>query len=84
MAHLPSPQNDGSQTVRDLFRQGRHRLYTTPFSTFEEAVKQQLTGMFGTNGFDAARDIEAITVNRWAPGYSYEYMDLYDPDWEDG
>ena len=55
-----------------------------PFSTFEEAVKQQLTGMFGTNGFDAARDIEAITVNRWAHGYSYEYMDLYDPDWEDG
>ena len=84
MAHNPSPQNDGQQTARDLYRLGRHRLYTTPFSTFESAVEQQLTGMFGRNGFDAGRDIQAITVNRWAHGYSYEYTDLYDPDWEEG
>jgi spermidine dehydrogenase len=84
MAHNPSPQNDGQQTARDLYRLGRHRLYSTPFSAFESAVEQQLTGMFGRNGFDAERDIEAITVNRWAHGYSYEYTDLYDPDWEEG
>ncbi|MEO1936071.1 MAG: NAD(P)-binding protein [Myxococcales bacterium] len=84
MAHNPSPQNNGQQTARDLYRLGRHRLYSTPFSTFESAVEQQLTGMFGRHGFDAGRDIEAITVNRWAHGYSYEYTDLYDPDWEDG
>jgi spermidine dehydrogenase len=29
--------------------------------------------MLGGAGFDAARDIEAITVNRWAHGYAYEY-----------
>ena len=40
--------------------------------------------MFGANGFDADRDIEAITVNRWSHGYAYEYMNLYDPDWEEG
>jgi len=84
MAHNPSPQNDGQQTARDLYRLGRHRLYGTPFSTFESAARQQLTDMFGRHGFDAERDIEAITVNRWAHGYSYEYTDLYDPDWEDG
>jgi spermidine dehydrogenase len=84
MAHLPSPENNGNQTARDLFRLGRHRLYTTPFSSFESEVEKQLTAMFGANGFDAERDIGAITVNRWAHGYSYEYMDLYDPEWEDG
>jgi spermidine dehydrogenase len=84
MPHLPSPENNGNQTARDLFRLGRHRLYTTPFSTFESEVEKQLTAMFGANGFDAERDIEAITVNRWAHGYSYEYMDLYDPDWKEG
>ncbi|MFZ0433807.1 MAG: hypothetical protein WAL86_14035, partial [Candidatus Acidiferrales bacterium] len=28
-----------------------------------------------------ARDIEAITVNRWPHGYGYEYNPLFDPDW---
>jgi spermidine dehydrogenase len=39
--------------------------------------------MFGANGFDAERDIEAITVNRWSHGYAYVYMDLYDPLWRE-
>jgi len=27
-------------------------------------------------------DILAITVNRWPHGYAYEYMQLWDPQWE--
>ena len=27
--------------------------------------------MLGPGGFDAGRDIAAITVNRWGHGYSY-------------
>ena len=34
-----------------------------------------------TGGFDPARDIEAITVNRWGHGYAYEYDSLSDPHW---
>ena len=30
-------------------------------------------------GFDPARDIEAITVNRWPHGYAYSYDTLNDP-----
>ena len=40
--------------------------------------------MFGKAGFDSERDVEAITVNRWPHGYAYEYMELYDPEWEEG
>ena len=40
--------------------------------------------MFGAEGFDADRDIEAITVNRWSHGYSYEYNSLFDLEWEKG
>ena len=29
--------------------------------------------MFGSAGFDAARDIAGITVNRWPHGYAYGY-----------
>ena len=84
LLHAPAPHNNGKQNSRDLFRLGRHRLYTTPFATFEEETKKQLTAMFGAHGFDAHRDIEAITVNRWSHGYAYEYMDLYDPNWDEG
>lgn len=84
MGHIPAPQGDGSQTARDLCRLGRHRLLTTSFSEYEQAIRKQLTGMFGRYGFDAARDIDAITINRWSHGYAYEYMDLYDPEWEKG
>ena len=40
--------------------------------------------MLGSGGFDPARDIEAITVNRWPHGYAYEYNPLWDPDWPEG
>ena len=34
--------------------------------------------MLGGGGFDPARDIAAITVNRWPHGYAYEYNTLWD------
>ena len=34
--------------------------------------------MLGQGGFDAGRDILAITVNRWSHGYSYAPSSLYD------
>ena len=40
--------------------------------------------MLSEGGFDSARDIEAITVNRWPHGYAYEYNSLYDPVWPAG
>jgi spermidine dehydrogenase len=53
----------------------------TPFSAFERNVRDQLGRMLGSGGFDPARDIEGITVNRWAHGYAYGYNPLFDPDW---
>ena len=84
MSHAPAPSNNGDQNSRDLYRLGRHTLYRTPFAVYEQEVKQQLTNMFGHLGFDAERDIEAITVNRWSHGYAYEYNRLFDPKWEEG
>jgi spermidine dehydrogenase len=40
--------------------------------------------VLGAGGFDPARDIEAITVNRWPHGYAYEYNPLWDADWPVG
>jgi len=69
---------------RDQHRAGRAELLTTTFATFEEKIRDQLGRMLGPSGFDSARDITAITVNRWPHGYAYEYNPLFDPDWPDG
>jgi spermidine dehydrogenase len=59
---LPAPQQ---------FRVGRQTLLETSFETFERNVRDQLGCMLGPGGFDPARDIAGITVNRWAHGYAY-------------
>src|ERR1700736_2150108 len=53
---------------REQNRAGRRELLDTPFATFEKNIRDQLNRMLGPAGFDAARDIEGITVNRWAHG----------------
>ena len=67
---------------RDQYRMGRYELISTPFSELESNIREQLNRMLGPSGFDSARDIAAITVNRWAHGYAYEYDSLFDPHWK--
>ncbi|MGH9495626.1 MAG: NAD(P)-binding protein [Candidatus Sulfotelmatobacter sp.] len=64
---------------KEQYKAGRWELYTTPFSTFERNIRAQLGDILGGGGFDAARDILAITVNRWPHGYAYEYNPLFEP-----
>jgi spermidine dehydrogenase len=69
---LRTPCSPGASR-RDQYRAGRYELLSTKFETMERNIREQLQGMLGEAGFDAARDIEGITVNRWAHGYAYEY-----------
>ena len=69
--------------LRDQFRAGRMELMATTFSKFERSIRDQLGRMLGGAGFDPARDIEGITVNRWAHGYAYTPNSLFDPDWKE-
>jgi spermidine dehydrogenase len=59
---------------------GRAELLATSFETFERRIRDQLGRTLGNGGFDPARDITAITVNRWPHGYAPEYNPLFDPD----
>jgi spermidine dehydrogenase len=70
--------------VRDQQRAGRGKLFATKFETFERNIREQLGRMLSPGGFDPARDIQGITVNRWPHGYAYEYNSLYDPEWPAG
>ena len=71
------------KSARDQHRAGRFELMSTPFSTFERNIREQLGAMLGTTGFDAARDIRGITVNRWAHGYAFSPNPLFDTDWKE-
>jgi spermidine dehydrogenase len=71
-------------SAREQQRAGHYELLATPFETFERNIRDQLGRVLGSGGFDPARDIEAITINRWPHGYAYEYNPLWDPDWPEG
>ena len=71
-------------SMREQYRAGRHRMLAMSFEDFEREIRIHLGGMLGGGGFDAARDILAITVNRWPHGYAYDHDTLFDPDWPEG
>ena len=64
---------------KEQHRMGRADLLAATFETFERKIRDQLGRTLAGGGFDPARDIEAITVNRWPHGYAYSYDTLNDP-----
>jgi spermidine dehydrogenase len=70
---------DQGLSQREQSVKGTQRLYEMSFDDYEDLTLSQLNGSLAAGGFDAERDIAAITVNRWPHGYAYEYNDLHDP-----
>jgi spermidine dehydrogenase len=69
--------------VRDKMRVLRAGMYTTPFEVFERNARELMGRALGSGSFDPARDIEAITVNRWPHGLTLGSNMLFDPNWTD-
>ncbi|MBO6504127.1 MAG: NAD(P)/FAD-dependent oxidoreductase [Kordiimonadaceae bacterium] len=79
MCHVPwVPDVQGP----DQWRVGRAQILSTPFETFEEQAKLQLNQALAGAGFDADRDISAITVNRWSHGYAYAGDAFWEPEYK--
>jgi spermidine dehydrogenase len=55
----------------EQFREARYRMLELQFRDYEVEVREHLGGMLPKNMFDFDRDVESISVNRWAHGYSY-------------
>ncbi|MDE0366899.1 MAG: NAD(P)/FAD-dependent oxidoreductase [Gammaproteobacteria bacterium] len=73
LVHMIRAPLQPGQSAREQFYAGKRELLTMPFETFERNTRDQLNRMLGDGGFDAARDIAALTVNRWPHGYAYGY-----------
>ena len=78
VVHMSKAPCQAGLPARDQHRIGRIELLSTTFETMERRIREQLVRTLGPGGFDPARDILAITVNRWPHGYSYEYSSLWD------
>jgi spermidine dehydrogenase len=79
LVHVPGAPNSGLD-ARSQFRIGASKLLNTTFAQFEEKIRDELDRMLGPGGFESARDIAAITVNRWPHGYGYVANSLFDAD----
>jgi spermidine dehydrogenase len=78
VVHMSKAPCQAGLAARDQHRIGRVELFTTTFETLEHNIREQLARTLGPGGFDPARDILAITANRWPHGYAYEYNSLFD------
>jgi spermidine dehydrogenase len=83
VVHMVRVPVSAGRPAREQHRAGRWDLLSASFETFERHIRDQLGRALSGGGFDPARDIEAITVNRWPHGYAYEYNRLFDPDWSE-
>jgi spermidine dehydrogenase len=82
--HMMKAACKPGRPAREQHKLGRIQLYSTTFETFERNIREQLLRILGPGGFDPARDIMEITVNRWPHGYAYEYNSLFDEFWLKG
>jgi spermidine dehydrogenase len=81
MVHVPGEPNQ-QLDARDQFRIGRQKLLDMSFDEIEARIRDDLDRMLGPGGFSSARDIAAITVNRWSHGYAYDRNSLFDNEKE--
>ena len=64
----------------EQFREARYKMLSLQLEDYENEVRAHLSGMLPKGLFEFDRDVESITVNRWAHGYVYSGSRLYDSD----
>lgn len=55
--------------IEEQGNRGRAELLATSFRDYELKIRQQLTDMFASTGFEARRDVAGLILNRWGHAY---------------
>ncbi len=71
-------------TPEEQSRAGRYELLGLAFEDYERELRRHMAGMLTGTDFDPARDIGAITVNRWPHGYAWGPNPLFNPEYAEG
>jgi len=69
MIHCPYGETIGAPRL-EQYREARYKMLSLQFKDYEEEIRSHLSGMLPKAMFDFDRDVESITVNRWAHGYT--------------
>ena len=69
MISCPYGEKYGTPRI-EQYREARYRMLGLKFSDYEEEIRNHLGGMLNGELFDFDRDVESISVNRWAHGYT--------------
>ena len=83
LLHLTGIPHQPGLPEHDQSRAGRMELLGTDLAAYETRIRDLLTRAMGQYGFDADKDIVAITVNRWPHGYAPEFNALWDKHQDD-
>ncbi len=72
------PLNQYGLSLVDQGNAARQKLFATTYREYELRIRQQMAKLFGGAGFDPARDIAGVVLNRWGhaiatvgPGFFY-------------
>jgi spermidine dehydrogenase len=84
LLHVPTVLTEPGLPPREQAAAGRRRLVNLSFAELERSIRDLLSRSLSAGGFDPARDIEGLCVNRWSHGYAYEYMRPWDSYWPNG
>ncbi|UOO76391.1 FAD-dependent oxidoreductase [Neisseria sp. Dent CA1/247] len=68
------------QTARDMYKSGRRALNNQSYESLEKEMLDQLRSIYDAAGEKLDSVLVAVTLNRWAHGYSYEQTGLWDSD----
>ena len=79
MVQVPTAANTGLD-VRQQLRMGRAELLGRSFDDMEAEIRTQLAAVMNVSDAELESLIEAITINRWSHGYSYEETSLFDDE----
>lgn len=79
VVHMGRNPNHPGENRKEQNRDGRRQMLGETIEDIENESRALLDRILGPGGFDAGRDVAAITVNRWAHGYAYTYDTLNDP-----
>ena len=69
MRSCPDGETIGAPAL-EQYREARYKMLGLQFKDYEEEIRSHLSGMLPKKLFDYDRDVESITVNRRAHGFT--------------
>lgn len=68
------------ETAREMYRNGRKILVTQDYAALEKELFEQMREIYTAVGENFDDVVSGVTFNRWAHGYAYEQVGLFDSD----